>query len=260
MSRTPMFAAAQPNAGSVGRHFVASAPLVQRPVQDHLARSARDSHSPTGGSLGHRLFFLLVLLWAMIVALSAGGTSHAADMPAPEAPTSTPVELSPTALPDSGAAHRSRRQIAPELQVAAWIDPTGPVTPPRLRGKVQLVVFWGVNCRACVQKIPKVRQAAARYADTDLVVIGLHNAQISPSRAVKFARDRRLNYPIAIDRTAKNRYSFGMTSDAYQVPAIPHAAVIGRDGTLQFVGQFEQALQKAEALLKVVSSGKGPSA
>lgn len=198
------------------------------------------------GRFGQRMFFLLVLLWALMFGLSWGGATRA-DEPAPPA---QPSPTSAVALVTSPTTHARLKRPAPELQVSAWVDQSGPVTPPSREGKVQLVVFWGVNCPACVQKIPQVRKAATRYAGTDLVVIGLHNAQIAPDRVVRFARDRGLNYPIAIDRSGKNRYSFGLTSAAYEVQAIPHAAVIDRDGSLKFVGDFEEALRSAEQLLK----------
>jgi peroxiredoxin len=208
-------------------------------------------HSPLPSRrYGQRLFFLLVLLWALMFGLSWGVATHA-DEPAasPE-----PRQTSAVALVTSPSTHARLKRPAPELQVSAWVDQSGPVTPPSREGKVQLVVFWGVNCPACVQKIPQVRKAATRCAGTDLVVIGLHNAQISPDRVVRFARDRELNYPIAIDRSGKNRYSFGATSAAYDVQAIPHAAVIDRDGSLKYVGDFDDALKAAEQLLKGVAS------
>jgi peroxiredoxin len=195
---------------------------------------------------GQRLFLLLVLLWALMCGVSAGGGVHAQ-----EPASGTQQETSAVALVTPRGNLARPKRPAPELQIAAWVDQSGPVTPPRLDGKVQLVVFWGVNCPACVQKIPQVRKAASRYADTDLVVIGLHNAQISPERVSRFARDRQLNYPIAIDRSGRNRYSFGATSTSYEVQAIPHAAVIDRDGSLKYVGDFDDALKAAEQLLSV---------
>jgi peroxiredoxin len=197
---------------------------------------------------GQRLFLLLVLLWALMVGLSSGGANAADPAAGTDGSKTTAVAL----VAPPGTIAKLKRP-APQLQVAAWIDQSGPAAPPQLDGKVQLVVFWGVNCPACVQKIPQVRKAATRYADTDLVVIGLHNAQISPERVAQFARDRELNYPIAIDRSGRNRYSFGLTSAAYDVQAIPHAAVIDRDGSLKYVGEFEDALHTAEQLLKGVA-------
>jgi peroxiredoxin len=194
---------------------------------------------------GQRVFLLLVLLWALMCGLSAGRVQ--AQEPAAG---TQPQETSAVALATPRGNFARVARPAPELQVSAWVDQSGPVTPPRLDGKVQLVVFWGVNCPACVQKIPQVRKAAGRHANSDLVVIGLHNSQISADRVARFARDRQLNYPIAIDRSGRNRYSFGATTTAYQVQAIPHAAVIDRDGSLKYVGDFDDALKAAEQLLK----------
>ena len=195
---------------------------------------------------------MLVLAWAVAVSLSGGARAQtgtaASQTVKKNAPRATAVEL-----PPPRTTHFSRRETAPELRVSAWVDQTGPATAPQLQGKVQLVVFWGVNCPACVKKIPKVRAVAQQYQDSELVVIGLHNAYITPAQVTKFARSRGLNYPIAIDRTANKRSSWGMTTDAYRVRAIPHAAVVDRDGSLKYVGKFETALQQAEALLKLTS-------
>lgn len=194
---------------------------------------------------GQRVFLLLVLLWALMCGLSSGRSVHAQE----SASGAPPQQTSAVALVSPRGHFARPQRPAPELQVSAWVDESGPVTPPRLDGKVQLVVFWGVNCPACVRKIPQVRKVASRYANSDLVVIGLHNAQISAERVARFARDRQLNYPIAIDRSGRNRYSFGATTTAYQVQAIPHAAVIDRDGSLKYVGDFDEALKAAEHLL-----------
>lgn len=204
MSRHPMFAAALPTARWLG-------PTVVKMVDNNPSAQTLSATSGYRRRIGHRLFLMLVLVWAIMVSLSAGVQAQTGASPSETAKPAT-TKATAVALPLSDVAHLARRETAPELQVAAWVDQSGPVTAPVLSGKIQLVVFWGVNCPACVRKIPKVREVAKRYNDSDLVVIGLHNAHISPQRVAKFVRDRGLNYPIAVDRSAKKRASWGMTT------------------------------------------------
>jgi peroxiredoxin len=237
MSCTSTIVAAPPVSGRTRRS-------VATRLQHLPGASASSSANATGAlSRRHRIFLLLVIVWAIVVSHSGLRISRADDSPSRTA----------IALPPARFSRPLSKARAPELQVVAWFDQKGATTPPELKGKVQLVVFWGVNCPACIKKLPEVRSAASRHAGSDLVVIGLHNAQMSAERLQKFAQARDLDYPLAIDRSADSRYSFGMTTEAYQVRAIPHAAVVDRDGSLRFVGSFEQALQTAESLLNVTS-------
>lgn len=212
------------------------------------AQSAPDSPpcpqvAPAVHSRPRRLFLLLVMLWALLVSSATIRAGKAGSGP------SAGQQVSTAAVSRSSAALRAHRNTAPRLQVKDWFDQSGRRSAPVLEGKIQLVVFWGINCPACVRKIPQVRRAAARHAKTDLVVLGVHTARVSPSRLQQFARERSLNYPLAIDRAAGTRYSFGLTNDAFRVRAIPNAAVVDRDGSLSYVGSFEEALRRAEALL-----------
>lgn len=233
-------------------HSTTAAALASRPSP----RPGTNVRFLADGGIQRRLLLLLVMIWAIVISHSAARPAPGAE---PIAKTTTRPQTVARSLPATVATHNIPRNAAPELQVATWVDQTGPTSPPQLRGKVRLVVFWGVHCQPCLRKIPRLQQLASRHSKSDLVIVGLHNAQISPDRLQKFVRERKLNYLVAIDRRAASRYSFGMTTDAYHVQAIPQAAVVDRDGSLNYVGNFDEALASAEALLSGAAEDPGAS-
>lgn len=147
-------------------------------------------------------------------------------------------------------------QPAPPINPAVWLDRSGKVAAPTLGGKIVLVDFWGITCGPCVAELPQVREAVEHFADTDLIIIGLHDSGGTVTDVTDFAKKRSLTYPLAIDHPAKEPGWFGATFAAYGVRGIPGSAVIDRAGKVVFVGRFPQAVEKAAALLKDAPAGK----
>ncbi len=106
--------------------------------------------------------------------------------------------------------------FAPPLEGGEWLQ-HGPVDLERVRGKaVILVDFWDYSCVNCLRTLPYVAEWHRRYADSGLIIAGVHAPEFS------FARDRplvaaaigelKLEYPVVLDsdyriwRAYSNRY------------------------------------------------------
>ncbi|WP_422924781.1 sigma-70 family RNA polymerase sigma factor [Singulisphaera sp. PoT] len=139
---------------------------------------------------------------------------------------------------------------APAIAPASWLDARGETKPLELAGKVVLIDFWGVGCGPCVAQVPRVREAFDYFRDKGLVFLGLHDSSGTPDAVAKFAREHKIEYPLAIDRASADDVSFGATFEAFGVNSIPSAAVLDRQGNVAFVGTFEEALKSAAKLLE----------
>jgi thiol-disulfide isomerase/thioredoxin len=66
-----------------------------------------------------------------------------------------------------------------------------------LRGKVVLVNFWATWCPPCLAEIPDLIALQDKYRD-QLVVVGVSEDEGPVDFVRKFARERRINYPIVM--------------------------------------------------------------
>ncbi|GAA1276273.1 hypothetical protein GCM10009609_44110 [Pseudonocardia aurantiaca] len=114
--------------------------------------------------------------------------------------------------------HRASVRLPVEGELPALGGATGwlnapPLTVAGLRGKVVLVGFWTYTCINWLRQLPYLRAWAAKYSGHGLVVVGVHTPEFgfesdvdNVSRAV---RDKRIEYPIAIDSDHKVWSAFG---------------------------------------------------
>ncbi len=100
----------------------------------------------------------------------------------------------------------------------------------RQEKKVVLVVFWASWCVPCLQEVPVVREAYAKYHDRGLEVLGIA-VDISQTRegARTLARQMKMDYPILWD-------DGGSVMDRYRIASIPQNFLIGRDGIIRYAG------------------------
>jgi thiol-disulfide isomerase/thioredoxin len=106
--------------------------------------------------------------------------------------------------------------LAPELEGGNWIE-QGPVSLAALRDKaVVLLDFWDYTCINCIRTLPYVVAWRKRYAQSGLVVVGVHAPEFSFARegshVAEAAARFGLEYPIVLDneyaiwRAYSNRY------------------------------------------------------
>lgn len=115
----------------------------------------------------------------------------------------------------------------------------------RQEKKVVLMVFWASWCVPCMQEVPLVREAYAKYRDRGFEALGIVvNLNQTREGARAFVRDFKINYPILWDED-------GSIMGRYGVQSIPRNFLIGRDGIIRYVGDGLPAAHDAliESLL-----------
>lgn len=113
-------------------------------------------------------------------------------------------------------------RVAPAFSVA---DLDGnPIHLADLRGRPVVVNFWASWCGPCVEEFPLLRDAAQRYADEGLVVIGIVYQDRSEAARDFIARNEG-TWPAAMDPG-------GRVASSYGILGPPETFFIGRDGTI----------------------------
>jgi peroxiredoxin len=138
---------------------------------------------------------------------------------------------------------------APDLNVVTWLDSAGKTERPDLAGKIVVIDFWGISCGPCVAALHEVNAAAKHFADSQIIVIGLHDSSGKLDSVSEFAKKRGLIFPIAIDNPDPAQRSFGATCSAFGVDGIPSCVVIDGNGHVAYIGQFDRAIEAANQLV-----------
>lgn len=99
----------------------------------------------------------------------------------------------------------SEPSLAPEIQVAGWLNAPEPPSLAALRGRVVVALAFQMLCPGCVQyalpQLLRVRRAfhADRVATLALHTVFEHHAANSRATLEAFAHEYRLDLPIGID-------------------------------------------------------------
>lgn len=101
------------------------------------------------------------------------------DDPVPQDPFPRKVALPPNAL-EGGI---------------EWLNASGPITLPALRGKIVLLDFWTYCCINCMHVLPDLKRLEEKYSN-QLVVIGIHSAKFETERESQNIREAILRYEI----------------------------------------------------------------
>ncbi len=159
-----------------------------------------------------------------------------------------------------GFASASRAQLlkarktapAPEFQdVTRWIN-SEPLTMAKLRGKVVLIHFWTNGCSNCMNNYPHYRSWQKRYADKDVVIVGIHTPETEGEREIERIKEQAakhgLKFPIAVDNDGANWRAW---DNRYW----PTVYVVDRHGIVRYGWEGELNYQGAageETVRKVV--------
>lgn len=126
------------------------------------------------------------------------------------------------------------------------------VTLSGLKGKTVLLDFWGTWCHACISGIPKLKQAAAKYADRLVVVsIGCKDDKEAWLAGVeKYGLDW-INL-----REEGSMPSSEKPTVLYNVTAFPTKVVIGADGRIReiAVGEFPEFYDRLDRIMAAEQS------
>jgi thiol-disulfide isomerase/thioredoxin len=110
--------------------------------------------------------------------------------------------------PAPAGLHPSSARLPVEARLPSFAGATGwlnspPLAPDDLSGKTVLVSFWTYTCINWLRQLPYLRAWAAKYADHNLVVIGVHTPEFSFEHDIgnvrQAVRDMGISYPVAAD-------------------------------------------------------------
>ena len=147
-----------------------------------------------------------------------------------------------------GSAQRvAESERPPEIEAESFLNTDEAPSLADLRGeKVVLVEFWATWCPPCRRSIPHLNELHEAHADDGLVIIGLTDEDRETVEAF-------------MDDGMPMSYIVGTGSGsarAYGVRGIPHAFLLGLDGTVvwqghpldpEMPGAIEEALEAAKA-------------
>lgn len=101
-----------------------------------------------------------------------------------------------------------------------------PVTWERFAGQVVLVDFWATWCVPCRKAMPELSALHTRWAGRGFSVLGISIDEDGAKRVEKFAREKKIAYPIALDVAAAPVW------ERFRVKAVPAAFLVDRDGRI----------------------------
>jgi thiol-disulfide isomerase/thioredoxin len=129
-----------------------------------------------------------------------------------------------------------------------------------------LIDFWTYTCVNCIRTFPYLKGWHAKYADSGLVIIGVHTPEFEFEKerqnVAEAARTHGLEYPIAQD----NNYA---TWNAYFNSAWPAKYLIDQNGDVRYVhlgegpyaeteGAIRELLEEAGVSLELVDANTNP--
>ena len=141
------------------------------------------------------------------------------------------------------------RDRAPELTVLKWSDEKSH-SLENLRGKTVVLHFWGTWCLPCVKTIPLWKQLEAKYADEDVVFLGIHTAGTDLTSVNEFMQKHDWMHVTAIDRGKETAES--ATFLRYGVTAVNQIVVIGPDGRVAYNGLAPTQTDGPQAIARLL--------
>jgi cytochrome c biogenesis protein CcmG/thiol:disulfide interchange protein DsbE len=169
---------------------------------------ALDEASPTRGSLG--LGSIVLLIGVVLTVLVFG---YALIQRNQTQPTSGP---------------------APDFTLTTYDGET--LRLADLRGKVVVVNFWASWCGPCRDEAPALENVAQRYADQDVVVVGIAYTD-TENNARAFMDEFNITYANGPDIGTR-------ISDRYNIQGVPETFVIDRNGEVAhfFIMPIDEAM------------------
>jgi thiol-disulfide isomerase/thioredoxin len=127
----------------------------------------------------------------------------------------------------AGVARRGR--VAPAFALPRVDGTPGTLALTDLRGKVVLLDFWATWCAPCLEMLPTMEQLYGEFHARGVEFVGINSDGPSSTEqdVREFLRRRPISYPVVIDE--------GDVGGRYDVTALPHLVVLGRDGAISRV-------------------------
>ncbi len=138
-------------------------------------------------------------------------------------------------------------QPAPAFPKTDWIN-SKPLTWTDFHGRYVLVDFFADWCAPCRSDLPRLAALYKNRDDRSVLVLAIHPPGSKRESIDKVISTFDLQYPICIDVPAPNQSSWGRLYSQYAVKAIPHAFLVGPNGTILGHGSPSEMLQLAATL------------
>jgi len=148
----------------------------------------------------------------------------------------TPIRPAPAAQSAPAAAAPKALSIgdrAPELAISDWIkgDAVGGFEP----GRVYVVEFWATWCGPCRTTMPHLSDLQAKHADDGVTILGVSDE--APETVREFLAKpewaEKTAYTLAADPDRSTHTAYMRAAGQ---SGIPTAFLVGRDGTVQWIG------------------------
>ena len=127
------------------------------------------------------------------------------------------------------------------------------LTAADLEGKAVVINFWASWCAPCIEEVPDLQNAHTKYADDDVVVLGV-NVQDSEKDALAFAERYGVTYPIVRDPNLTLYKELGVRGlpETFFVDkegvfiGIGSGRQVGQSGTTKTLGAIDPALLESQ--------------
>jgi thiol-disulfide isomerase/thioredoxin len=145
--------------------------------------------------------------------------------------TESKMQLTPGKNGAAGTATTADEAPAPTMQgkkapAFTLVDLDGKkVSLADYKGKPVLVNFWATWCAPCKLEMPWFEEFRTKYADKNLVILGIAEDDASKDEIAKTAKKAGVTYPILL--------TDGKVAPAYGgVEMLPTSFYVGKDGTI----------------------------
>lgn len=129
---------------------------------------------------------------------------------------------------------------APPLPIERWIKGTPVRVGPG--ANIFVVEFWATWCGPCKRSIPHLTEVQKKFANRGVVVIGVSDEPVADVQPFVAGQGDNMNYRVAVD---SSRRSFQNWMKAYGESGIPHAFIVGTNGTVLWHDFPSENLDKA---------------
>lgn len=150
---------------------------------------------------------------------------------------------------------------AAELKIATWVKGK-PVSLSACKGtNVVVVEFWATWCPPCRASIPHLTELQKKFKDKGVIFVGISTEDEATVKKFVAEMGDKMDYSVAVDQGIETSNNVankeGQTSKnymgAFNIPGIPHAFIVNKEGKIAWHGHPMQDLDKT---LDEVLAGK----